>query len=586
MAFVHCAWRARALFAVTVCTTLVSATGRQPPRQLQQPPAPTPGTTRAVVPTADGLVYGSTAPGDKTPAVRFGYALAGGSGAAMGPVRITAAGGTAAGGTVTVVTALGGTRLSSIQNIEESDGLRVTQLKGAAGKYSKDAYTSIVAADGVLYYIASKDGGFTRFEVRAVPLPPALVPPHQAHTGGGGGGTTPPNSTEGDHLVCDLSGLNPSGGSSLPVGALALVQKRLYFVAAPAYGCCAVIWSCRTDGGDKQAPVAARNVTYGTRPTTGRKPGAMLVASPGSNTAAVPLEVVLILAAANAPFIVRVPLADIGSDKQPWKQLVSSSDADGATDLAFHSGHVIWCGRKAVWHVPLDALDAHPASAHDGVRAAAGAPPPPPPSPPPPFTSAVKPAVLADMSGVSSLAIAPGTHKLFLVSSAGVAVCDLTGWPGQGACTPRALLAPWSTRLKWMALHAPTCTLYHNDGKQLGHRQLGSWNASQPVVVDGKPFNYLKQGSPVGPVMCAGKHTELYVAVGGRLSTTSKVYAVGAATANVASSQGSLAAGSQAVSRVLATSEGASPTSHFVTGLAGHPLARALFYVSNRYVDA
>ena len=117
--------------------------------------------THAVVPMADGLVYGSVSP-DAPPdsAVRFGYALAGGSGNAMTPVRITATKGR-------LVTSVGATRLASIVSSAASpSSIAVTTLRGAAGKYSIDTYLGVVAVEETLFFIVSKDGGFTRFEVR------------------------------------------------------------------------------------------------------------------------------------------------------------------------------------------------------------------------------------------------------------------------------------------------------------------------------------------------------------------------------------------------------------------------------------
>jgi len=110
---------------------------------------------------ADGLVYGSVSP-DAPPdsAVRFGYALAGGSGNAMTPIRITATKGR-------LVTSVGATRLASIVSSAASpSSIAVTTLRGAAGKYSIDTYLGVVAVEETLFFIVSKDGGFTRFEVR------------------------------------------------------------------------------------------------------------------------------------------------------------------------------------------------------------------------------------------------------------------------------------------------------------------------------------------------------------------------------------------------------------------------------------
>ena len=158
---------------VSVDAAAVAPRSPQPRPGPEPPPGPPPRgisggansveaeITHAIVPTSDGLVYGATAPDAvNTSSRRFGYAVAGGSGARMTPVKIAASLGT-------VVTAVGNTRLVAITGIEDPRATSVALLRGAAGRYSSDRYAGIVAAKDTLFFLVGRDGGFTKWELRA-----------------------------------------------------------------------------------------------------------------------------------------------------------------------------------------------------------------------------------------------------------------------------------------------------------------------------------------------------------------------------------------------------------------------------------
>jgi len=175
-----------------------------------------------------------------------------------------------------------------------------------------------------------------------------------------------------------------------------------------------------------------------------------------------------------------------------------------------------------------------------------------------------------------------------------------------------------------MALDPARCTLYHGDGGRVGRRQLSSWNASTPLLINGQAPDWSRSGYPVGPAMCTGsERAEVYVAYSGTSQSTPRViYAIGiggpadsgpggpggpggangtGGASGVSGSSGSSARESARVpparvggsspfpappaaqTRVLVNGAGASPTKRVAVGGAG-ALSGYLFYVSNSYL--
>ena len=367
-----------------------------------------------------------------------------------------------------------------------------------------------------------------------------------------------------DRLVCDLTPLNPAGGG-LVIGALAYSasEHRLYFVVTGRSGRgIARIYSCSgsssfgavDDPGvaaddPGQLPVLVRNITVGPNNVSSTAPGAMGITSG-------PTPELIFLFVRVRPSLLRIPLADLGTDA-PFHELFSPDSTAVWTDMVVRGDEVIWCGAAACWRLGLS-----------GEPAAAAA----------------SPSLLVNQSGVTSLAV--DGDKLWMVSKGGVAACDLpnafayaNGVTGAAAgaaiCDPHTLLSPWSTGLKWMALDPMSCELYHGSGSRVSRRLLRSWNASRPVVVSGSSFSL--QRNTVGPAMCnGGEPRELFVTSGGGSNQGNDPVGVLAVPLGLDHD------GQPKPTRVLASSDGASPTNFIVSGPSESTLlSKLLFFVSN-----
>ena len=349
-----------------------------------------------------------------------------------------------------------------------------------------------------------------------------------------------PQRSGSESVVCDLASLNSPGGSAIVVGGLAYsATERLLYFATPS-----TIYTCAADGDEGQLPLMVRPLVFGPQNRTSSTPGAMVITG-GSEP-----ELALLWFGSYRPTLLRIAVAELGSDA-PFRELVAAADTDAATTLAAHTGSVIWSGANAVWQVAL---------AGEGAA----------------------PTKILDKPARPVLAIAVSDDTLWMVSAAGIAACSLAeSSVDSGDCIPRTLLSPWSTALRWMALDAENCVLYHSDGKSAGRRKLGDWNASKPLAAVGTPFESLK--NPVGPAVCGSGSggqgdRELYLAAGGSGSFPAGVAPI---PAGIVAIPAELDGDPQKPARVLVSSDGMSPSNFIVAGSSQGKLAKDLFFASN-----